>query len=133
MDGLSDAEAMIVTGLMRECKEHERRDTFFPAFAGCSVCGGRIYAQTTDVAKQLGVCGCAVAFEMEYGAATARCAVTAPSPYQEPSKEAQLALLTALQLLNLTDLHLTYPATPRALLPFEVATASDSQLPQCSC
>ena len=28
--------AMIVTGLMRECKEHERRDTFFPAFAGCS-------------------------------------------------------------------------------------------------
>ena len=44
MDGLSDAEAMIVTGLMRECKEHERRDTFFPAFAGCSVCGGRIYA-----------------------------------------------------------------------------------------
>ena len=94
MDGLSDAEAMIVTGLMRECKEHERRDTFFPAFAGCSVCGGRIYAQTTDVAKQLGVCGCAVAFEMEYGAATARCAVTAPSPYQEPSKEAQLALLT---------------------------------------
>ena len=52
------------------------------------------HAQTTDVAKQLGVCGCAVAFEMEYGAATARCAVTAPSPYQEPSKEAQLALLT---------------------------------------
>ena len=43
--------------------------------------------------RQLGVCGCAVAFEMEYGAATAL-RHGAPSPYQEPSKEEQLALLT---------------------------------------
>ena len=67
-------------------------ESFFADFSSCAVCKGYIYRPTTDVAKQLGVCGCAAAFEMEL--ADAESAAAAASPYQQPSKEAQHALLT---------------------------------------
>jgi hypothetical protein len=71
------AEQAAVTGaellqLYRECVEFERSTTWVPQNANCAMCGGFCFAPTSDVARQLGVCGCVVATEMELADAEAR-------------------------------------------------------------
>jgi len=71
------AEQAAVTGvellqLFSECVEFERSTTWVPLHANCSMCSGYCFAPTSDVARQLGVCGCVVATEMEMADAAAR-------------------------------------------------------------
>jgi len=54
----------IVADLCMACEAEERRTTWYPHFAGCNECEGFIF-RDSDVQRQLGVCGCVVALEME--------------------------------------------------------------------
>jgi len=57
----------VVEELSAACHAVERQDTFYPLFQGCAICKGFIFGESvaTDVKRQLGVCGCVVALEME--------------------------------------------------------------------
>ena len=49
-----------------------RTDTFYPLFRNCGDCHGFIFNSDSPTAQQLGVCGCAVALEMEMASARAK-------------------------------------------------------------
>lgn len=52
--------------LYQACLEHERSEIWIPIFSSCATCEGFIFDQEkSDVCRQLGVCGCVVAFEHE--------------------------------------------------------------------
>jgi hypothetical protein len=75
--GEAAAEQDAVTGadllqLLTECVQFELATTWVPQNANCQMCGGYCFAPTSDVVRQLGVCGCVVATEMELADAEAR-------------------------------------------------------------
>jgi len=49
-----------------------RTDTFYPLFRNCGDCHGFIFNSDSPTAQQLGVCGCAVALEMEMASVRAK-------------------------------------------------------------
>ena len=64
-DALTDADQMLAAELAAECGVEELEQTWLPMHAGCAQCHGFCFAIKDDVTRQLGVCGCVVANEME--------------------------------------------------------------------
>lgn len=65
----------------------------------------------------------------QLGSATKLTQLVTSSTAMSGSLPTEIAQLTALKVLNLTDLHLTYPARPRAVLSFAVATVNCGGFP----
>jgi len=69
---MSDEDIAEASKLCQECHTVEHEELWLPMYAGCSRCNGYVYRLKDDVSKQLGVCGCVVAVEMELAAAIKR-------------------------------------------------------------
>jgi|UniRef100_A0A6T8ARB7 hypothetical protein len=65
---LTDADQTLAAELAAECVVEELEQTWLPMHAGCAQCHGFCFAMKDDVTRQLGVCGCVVANEMELAA-----------------------------------------------------------------
>jgi len=53
------------TRLYHECEKMELQDLFFPFYKSCGSCKGFLFGPDDNVSRQLGICGCFVAMQME--------------------------------------------------------------------